>query len=298
MVYIDTEGKFNDNSYLVDGLLFRLPHHLSIYIIENNGMRMMIDLGVPIAARKVVKKIKEFDLFPIHKILITHSHWDHIQAFSKLEKLLGETEILASAKAIEDLKNTERMTSPYRTEEFQPVVNPIENVTPLKEGDIIDLNGLELEIFNFFGHTMDSIAIYDKRNKNIFVGDAIIDCWDRNTINGVIMPPDFNESELIKTFNKLRDMRENLESISLAHFGVWKDNDLDFIINNMEEYHYKTKDSIIQWYSENNSIEYVAKKFHEKYIPNSTIHTKENIHGFEFLMNFMITGLKMSGFIK
>ncbi len=49
---------------------------------------MMLDTGVPLAARKVVKKLKEFGLFPIHKLLLTHSHWDHVQAYGRMKKLL------------------------------------------------------------------------------------------------------------------------------------------------------------------------------------------------------------------
>ena len=45
MVFINSEGKFNDNSYLIDDMIFRLPGQLSLYIIENKGMRMMIDAG-------------------------------------------------------------------------------------------------------------------------------------------------------------------------------------------------------------------------------------------------------------
>jgi glyoxylase-like metal-dependent hydrolase (beta-lactamase superfamily II) len=293
MVFINTEGKFNDNSYLIDGLLFRLTKHLAIYVIENNGMRMMIDTGVPLAARKVVKKIKEFGLFPIHKVLLTHSHWDHVQGYEKMKKLIGDFETLASENAINNLKNPEIMSDMYGYK-----VDPIENVIPLKEGDIIDLNGLELEVINFFGHTMDSIAIFDKKNKNIFTGDAIIDRYDYETFHTTFMPPDFNESALLKTFQKLRDMKDKLNSISLNHFGVWTDEDFNKILNEMEDLHIKTKESIIKWYNENSSLNYIASKYHETFIPNSTIHTKENLIGLELIIEWLVNGLKISGFIK
>ncbi|GAH86150.1 unnamed protein product, partial [marine sediment metagenome] len=40
---INSEGKFNDNYYLIDGMPMGMPKFLSIYIIENDGMRLMID---------------------------------------------------------------------------------------------------------------------------------------------------------------------------------------------------------------------------------------------------------------
>lgn len=295
MVFLNSEGRFNDNSYLIDGLIFRLPGQLSLYVIENQGMRMMIDVGEELAARKILKKLKSFGLYPIHKILLTHSHFDHAQAVEKLKMLMREDkiEVLASEKAIKNLKSPETMN-----EYFGYTMNPINDVTPLKEGDLIDLNGLELEILNFFGHTQDSIAIVDKKNRNIFVGDAIIDKLDYQTIMPEFVPPDFNESEYFKTLSKLESMRDELDSISLAHFGVWKGEDLDSIVEGTKDFHLDAKESISKWYNENPSLAYITLKYHEKFIPESKIHTRENIHGLEFEVKWFVDGLKSMGIIK
>ncbi|MHA1235508.1 MAG: MBL fold metallo-hydrolase [Promethearchaeota archaeon] len=293
MVYIDTEGKVNNNTYLIDAMLFRLPHQMAIYLIENKDERMLIDTGSALGASKIFRKLKEFNLLPIHKLLLTHSHWDHTQGYERLKKKIGEFETLASAKAIENLKNPEKMNNVFEYE-----VNPIENVTPLKEGDIVDLNGLELEVFDFFGHTQDHIALLDKKNKNLFAGDAIINMYEHETFTPTFMPPDFNETALLKTFQKLRNLKDNLDSISLDHFGIWKDEDFDFVLNKMEDIHFKTKNAMIEWYNENSDIGYIASKYHENFTPNSTIHTKENMLGLELVISWLIEGLKISGYIK
>jgi glyoxylase-like metal-dependent hydrolase (beta-lactamase superfamily II) len=262
-------------------------------VIENNGMRMMIDAGVALPSRKVLNKIKELGLFPIHKILLTHSHWDHVQGYTRLKKLFGDFETLASEKAINNLKNPEIMLDGLNI-----TVDPIEDVTPLKEGDIIDLNGLKLEVFNFFGHTMDSIAILDRKNKNIFTGDAIISKFEPEFFISPVMAPDFNESELLKTYQKLRDMKSDLNSISLGHFGVYNKEHFSQIVDEVEDLYFKTKDSICQWYGENPSLEYIAEKYHETYTPNSTIHTKVNLSRLELLLSWAVNGFKKSGIIK
>ncbi len=293
MVFINSEGKFNPNTYLIDGKLYRTSGDIAIYVIENKGMRMMIDTSAGTAARTIVKKLKEFNLFPIHKLLLTHSHWDHVQGVGKLKKLIGDFEVLASEHAIEDLKNPERVSKPYESN-----VNSVENVTSLKEGDIIDLNGLDLKIFEFFGHSMDSIAILDKENKNIFPGDAVIYSFDEGIFVPLTMPPDFNEEELLKTFQKLRSMKDNFNTISLPHYGVWKDTDCDKLVGEIEEIYYKTKEEIIKWYSKNPSVEYVINKYHETFMPESKKNDKHNIARLEVMIPWVITGLKMSGFIK
>ena len=270
MVVIKSEGKFNDNSYLVDGNLMNTKENLAIYVIENGGMRLLIDTSSPIQSRKIVKKMKELGIFPVHKILLTHSHFDHIQGVEKLKKLMKETdvEVLASEKAIDNLKDPKIMNDILENEMFKVQAKPVVDVTPLKEGDVIDLNGLKLEVLNFFGHTMDSIALFDEKNKNIFVGDAIVAVLDNNPIEPPFMPPHFNEQELLKTYQKLRDMKDKLSSICLGHFGVLTENDFNKILEEIEEFYYKTKDSIIKWYNENPSLESLTSKYFETFIPS------------------------------
>ena len=272
-----------------------MPKFLSIYVIENNGMRLMIDVGETLKTRKIIKKLKEFGLYPIHKIVLTHSHWDHAQGISKLYNSMKDldVEVLASENAIENLKHPEKMIKGF--EGFDEVYPFEGEITPLKEGDIIDINGLELEVLNFFGHTMDSIGLFDKTNKNLFAGDAAINRLDQDAFFVPLMPPDFHEQELLKTFNKLRDMRSELNSISLSHFGVWKDKHFEQILDEMEDLYFKVKDSLIEWYNENPSIDFITSKYCRTLIPNSKYW---NQMFFTFNVEMMINGLKLSGLLK
>ena len=294
LVFINKEGKFNENTWLIDGHLFGAKGNLSIYIIENNGIRMMIDASEKAAVPKIIEKLKDFNLYPIHKIFLTHSHFDHVEGVHELQKFMKDIniEVLASENAIENLKNPANMN-----EVFAAKMKPIKNVIPLKDNEIIDLNGLELKALNFFGHTMDSIALFDKKNKNIFTGDAIIDKSSIYYFQPTFMPPDFHEAELIKTFQRLRNMKTELTSISLAHYGVWTEEDFEKIINSMQELHFATKDSIIKWYKENPSFNYIALKFHETFTPKSKIIKYGNIGFLERQMEFFVDSLKRSGFI-
>jgi hypothetical protein len=66
----------------------------------------------------------------------------------------------------------------------------------------------------------------------------------------------------------------------------------------MEEFHFNTKESIIKWYNEDPSLNYIALKYHEKFIPNSKIHTRENILGLQLVIEWLVNGLKTIGAIK
>jgi len=294
IVFINTEGKFNENTYLIDGIpLFGSQGSVAVYAIENEGETMLIDTSFSIMARRIISKLKEFDIYPVQKILLTHTHFDHIQGVNRLERLMKDVdiEVFASSNAIKHLKKPN-----FMNEVFEAKVKPFEDATPLNEGDIIDLNGLELKVLNFFGHTMDSIAVFDKNNRNIFVGDAIMN-KRKDYYQATFMPPDFHEPELLATFQKLRDISNELDSISLSHYGVWTGEDFKQIVKDMEEVHFNTKNAIIKWYKENPSLNYIAKQYLATFTPNTDRYKGNDIEELEETMSWFLEGLKRSGLI-
>ncbi|MFX0165197.1 MAG: hypothetical protein ACFFAG_12550 [Promethearchaeota archaeon] len=110
-----------------------------------------------------------------------------------------------------------------------------------------------------------------------------------------LMPPDFHEKELLKSFVKLRDMKNELNSISLTHFGVWMDNHCEQIINEMEDLYFSTKNSLIEWYNEDPSIEVITSKYCKEFLSNSKFWNEKV---FTFIIEMMINGLKLSRLIE
>ena len=106
------------------------------------------------------------------------------------------------------------------------------------------------------------------------------------------MPPDFHEPELLTTFQKLRDIRNELDSICLSHYGVWTGEDFKQIVNEMEDVHFKTKNAIIKWYKENPSLNYIATKYLDTFIPKADKFRDEEFEFLEFKMSMLLEGLK------
>jgi glyoxylase-like metal-dependent hydrolase (beta-lactamase superfamily II) len=285
MVGIIEEGKFNPNSFLIDGLIYNLPRRISLYVIENHGDRLLVDAGVAASTRKVINKLKEFDLFPVQKLFLTHSHWDHVQGYSKLKKAIPNLKTYASERTIEFLNDAERLA--------RDNMLPIEEITPIKEGETIGLKELELEAIDLHGHSSGSMGLVDWANKTIFTGDAITVQYDKDTyLPAALRTPDYNEHDLINTFEKVKKLKEELNSIALGHIGVWQEDDFKYIVDNAETRYFSIKNSIIRWYHENNSLEYISEKYLEHFSPNTRISRQQYLTELNLVMEMVINTLK------
>jgi len=237
MTVIRKPGKINNDTTLIDVNMMGVPGILSIYLIEA-GKKCLIDAGTHIEARKTFKQLKELNFFPPDMIIATHSHWDHVQAIpflcQRAKKEGKEIEILASAAAIPNLRD-QSYNDIFKTGPFN---NIEEEITPLKEGDIIDLDGITLKVFEANGHMDDEIALLDEKNNNLFVGDVLGMKVADNVFVPPFMPPKWDQEAYLKTINKFKKI--DYETLSLDHFGYYYGNEakniLDESLTNTEQF--------------------------------------------------------------
>ena len=216
MTAIRETGKINEDTTLLDINMMGVPGVTAMYLIES-GKKCIIDGGTGTESRKIIRQLKDLNFFPPDMIIVTHSHWDHTQAIplimKRAEKEGKKVEILASAAAVPNLKD----------QSFNDIfgVGPFNNIetdiTTLKEGDTVDLEGITLEIFNVPGHINDHIAILDTKNKNIFLGDAIGDKVSDNVFIPPFMPPYWDKDAFLASVEKIKKIDFN--TICIAHFG-------------------------------------------------------------------------------
>ncbi|MFX0095156.1 MAG: MBL fold metallo-hydrolase [Candidatus Hodarchaeota archaeon] len=217
MTAIREPGKINENTTLIDIGFFGVAGTGAVYLVEA-GKSCLIDCGTPSEAFRIIKTLKKMKAFPPDYIALTHSHWDHSQGVSIFRKeALKEQRtitVLASEKAISLLED----------QSFNKIFNPkkrfenIKDVSPLKEGDQIDLEGLTLDIIEVPGHSKDHIAFFDTKNKTLFVGDSIgLKFGGSGTHLPPFMPPYWNKEDFYLSVEKLKQV--DFEGICLSHFG-------------------------------------------------------------------------------
>jgi len=280
MTAIREVGKINKDTNLIDVTMWGLPGVTCLYLITS-GKKCLIDGGTSSEARHLIKELEKLSAFPPDIIIITHSHWDHTQAIprflKKATEIGKEIEVMASENAISLLKD-QSWNDVFHAGSFQN----IENVIPLKEGDIIDIDGATLKIFEVPGHTQDSIAILDEKNKNLFVGDALGDKPNDKIFVPAFMPPFCNRDAFLKSIDKIKKI--NYKTLSLAHFGCIKDEEAKTILDEAAT----AWDKWWNLFEENeerlNDVDYIRNQIRESFLSN--VSTEE--YGDAVLNNIVI----------
>jgi len=214
MSAIRLPGKINEHTTLIDTGMWAYGI-TAVYLIQGTK-KCLIDSGDRLLVPHIVKDLKALNAFPPDLIIVTHPHYDHAQGIPLLREEASrqgkEIQVLASHKAVPLLADAS-FNKDFGDEPYES----IRDVTPVKEGDTIDLGGVTLRIYEVPGHCEGHIAILDEESRNIFVGDSIGYKFSDTFFLPPFMPPTWNPDAFQTSVNKLREIP--FESLCLAHFG-------------------------------------------------------------------------------
>ncbi len=156
----------------------------NIYLIKAEKS-IIIDTGTGSHHREVMSKLEDIiNPKKIDTIVLTHRHFDHTGGAENLQSAL-DAEILIHETAADALRQGDSVTTAAKA--FGKSFPKLE-VKEIKEGDVLNLGNVKLEILHTPGHSICSIALYDKNTKTLFPGDTVycdggIGRWDLPTGN-------------------------------------------------------------------------------------------------------------------
>ena len=146
----------------------------SMYMVVNEKGLTMIDAGDVLrsqekydSARAILEVMS--DGKPI-SFIITHGHSDHVRLITT-EGLLDGLNVEKVYVDKDDYKDGSVVGSTTGTP--LPVQVDLEKVELVKDGDVINVNGLDYEIMEIACHTPGSLAITQRDKEVIFTGDSI-----------------------------------------------------------------------------------------------------------------------------
>ena len=136
----------------------------------------LIDSGVAGSDGMILDYIKQAGRNPrdIARIILTHSHADHIGGSPALKKQTG-CKVAAHIDARPWIENVDRQYAERPVGNFYDLIGgPVEVDSGLKDGDRVDLgDGGTLEIFHTPGHSDGSISLLYNKDSALFTGDAV-----------------------------------------------------------------------------------------------------------------------------
>lgn len=112
--------------------------------------------------------------------LVCHGHPDHVGGAIQFPKAYMNSKdeelfvwALTKERRIEDLLDQVDETGAQYIKEYCVDCSGFQ-YTPIKDGDIIDLGGNQIEVIETPGHTKGSVCAIDRRHQIIFASDALL----------------------------------------------------------------------------------------------------------------------------
>ncbi|MFB6089281.1 MAG: MBL fold metallo-hydrolase [Candidatus Aenigmatarchaeota archaeon] len=154
--------KITDNIYLLNGAGFDCN---SYYM----GNGILVDVGSGAFTEEMLQQMENYniDVNSIKKIILTHSHFDHVGGCKELKEKTN-AKVLMHPKAKKLVENGEVLQ-----EEFDADFEPFKIDETLEEGEEIDTGNHKFKVIHTPGHTPGSIALWNEKDKILISGDTL-----------------------------------------------------------------------------------------------------------------------------
>ena len=155
-----------------------------LYLIVDSGEAALIDAHIGTEAEKVIRAIEEIiELDQLSMVVLTHGHFDHIGTCP----LLVENTDAKVAAHVADAWFIEEPWSQFQT--LYHFRNPSKDIYHwildmvggrgvkvtnfLRDGDILKVGSIKLDVIHSPGHSPGSICLYDQETRALFAGDVL-----------------------------------------------------------------------------------------------------------------------------
>jgi len=213
-------SRIDAHTWLIDAGLYGLAGAAAVYLVRGSERSCLVDAGPRVDAAAhpgpIVRTLDRLRLFPPDLVILTHAHHDHAHGVPALRRAAARQgrrmEVLASWQALPLLEGVVHHRPPG-SGEFEAIAG----VTPVREGDRLDLGGVVLRVYETPGHCTEHIALLDETNGNLFAGDALGLRLGPGCVLPPFMPPSWDPDFFRASLEKLK--RLGARRLCLTHFG-------------------------------------------------------------------------------
>ena len=190
------------------------------HLIIGQNKAILLDTGIGLfRIRPVVEQITDLPIIVIN----SHTHFDHVGGNWEFSNILAID--TSYTKANMDGFQNNRIAQDFTKNSFcidPPINADLENIYTkqweasdyIKDGDTIDLGDRIIEILQVPGHTPDSLALLDRKERLLFTGDTYYDAelW--------LYVPETNIKNYQNSIDRLVTIETQVDYIFGAHRTV------------------------------------------------------------------------------
>lgn len=177
--------KIKDGVYFIPGQDEMIPDSHT-YVLGNAASQelSLVDPGLTGKGKYKIQSLTKLgiDLASIKRVIMTHTHFDHIGCLSEIRKQIPSAELWVHATEAEQIEQGDERTV-YGLDMFQSMCQAQYGIKPgafrfkvdrkLRGGETLDLGGMSWEVIHIPGHSKGCIALYDRSAKVLIPGDVV-----------------------------------------------------------------------------------------------------------------------------
>jgi glyoxylase-like metal-dependent hydrolase (beta-lactamase superfamily II) len=151
-----------------------LDRFVNVFIVEGEDLTL-IDAGVKGSEKAIFQKVRSIGRRPqeITKLILTHSHPDHIGAAPEVVAATG-CEVLAHGAEREWIERPAFQKVERPVPGFDTLVSgPVHLDAVLKDGEVIKVGSSTLTVVHTPGHSKGSITLWSPSSRTAITGDAV-----------------------------------------------------------------------------------------------------------------------------
>ncbi len=202
----------------------------SVYLIhETKGV--LIEPGPAAAIPSIQEGMRHLGMEQLAYIIPTHIHLDHAGGVGKLAELFPQAKVVLHPQGVKHIIDSSRLIKSTKItygDDFEAHYGPILPVPELQievpvDKEIITIDGRELQIIYTPGHAPHHIAIFDRKTRGLFCGEAlgVPRSGDKSLALPSGAPPGFDLEIYLETMERLRELKPQI--LFYSHDGVGKE---------------------------------------------------------------------------
>lgn len=213
--------------YRVEVHLPQLNTIFAVYLIREE-MGVLIDPGPTLTIPFIEEAMKQLGMKELAYIIPTHIHIDHAGSTGSLLRIFPYAKAVLHPSGAKHAINPSRLIESTKIsfgDDFElryGCILPASESQVITPGDeeIISIDGRELQIIYAPGHATHHIAIFDRKTKGLFCGEAlgVPIQGGASLLLPVAAPPSFDMELYLRTMDRLSKLDPQL--LFYAHDGV------------------------------------------------------------------------------